>query len=377
MKKTFNMRKLFISLVSIFLLAGLLIILLVSVNQVDADTNDDLVILESVSATDHVVIAKNVQNYIDKCRKEGLTDREICTSVYQALKYENEDMPDFTIEEIENFMGTTEISVQEMFFEVESDGTAEPVPEEKAVQGVALANKWNEDGYYDDVNGKGWLSCKLVVSQNYLYDENNTVYNKDEKIHISDKYGYVLKNEWKWLKFPTARLNDEFFISWDSSVVDIVPGYYDCAEMKNIYNKYEADPNRDLKAYKSEIEALGSYSYILCKMSNGDIGHITVYSNDPLDASIARFNYNLPTVIMLVDTIEFHTRLIFQSKTNKIEDFFIDTGYAHKWIGFTGSISINSAGQGSYTIQPRSFLDEYNVNVRKAHVGPQEGWTYS
>lgn len=82
MKKTFNMRKLFISLVSIFLLAGLLIILLVSVNQVDADTNDDLVILESVSATDHVVIAKNVQNYIDKCRKEGLTDREICTSVY-------------------------------------------------------------------------------------------------------------------------------------------------------------------------------------------------------------------------------------------------------------------------------------------------------
>ena len=112
-------------------------------------------------------------------------------------------------------------------------------------------------------------------------------------------------------------------------------------------------------------------------MSNGDIGHITVYSNDPLDASIARFNYNLPTVIMLVDTIEFHTRLIFQSKTNKIEDFFIDTGYAHKWIGFTGSISINSAGQGSYTIQPRSFLDEYNVNVRKAHVGPQEGWTYS
>lgn len=376
MTKSIKLKKAFIFSIVTLLLMVIVGVLFVSVNQINADVNDELIILENSSDYENVVIAKNVANYIDKCKAKGMSEAEISNSIYSALNYKDAEIPELTDTEMNTLMNSTELSVQEMFFEVASDGDVSPATEKVATQAAAV-NEWDESGINGDVKNKGWLSCKLTVYQSRTYDKGNTYYNKDEKIHRADQYGYVLENEWKWLKLPATREEDEFFVSWQDSIVEIAPEYYDTNAMHNLYLQYANQSNPDLSAFLTDLRSFDAYNYMVCHKSDGKPGMISLDKNSPLDISIARFKNKLPSLLVAIKTIEFHTRLVLRSVNNRIEDFFIDTGYGHKWLGFSGSIGIDSGGNGSFSIQAKSNLDEYNVNVRKAHVGPVSGWTYN
>lgn len=370
--KDFKLKNSFFVCVMVLLIAILVGISLISVNQINADESDELILFEKSSELENVITVKNILNFVEKCKKNGMDTQAICDLVYKALNYSDNEIPVFNQTEIDTIMTSTSISRQEIYFEVSSEGEAEVVSQNQALSAV---NVWDEEGRNPDVGNKGWLSCELVVYSSQQYDSGNITYNKDKKIRIADHYGYILCSTWTWLKVPATRLEDQHFVTWDSSIVEVVPGCYDTSKLSDLFNKYNKLDKPDIAGYISDIKKLDAYNYVVNYNKNDVPTFASVFNQDPLDAEKAVIGVHLPTIFDAWNRTEVHSRIVLQSKKNCIEDFFIDAGYAHKWIGFSGNISFSGSG-GSLSISPQSDLDVFNVNVRKAHVGPEEGWTY-
>lgn len=370
--KDFKLKNSFFVCVMVLLIAILVGISLISVNQINADESDELILFEKSSELENVITVKNVLNFVEKCKKNGMDTQTICDLVYKSLNYSDNEIPMFNQTEIDTIMTSTSISRQEVYFEVSSDGEAEVVSENQALSAV---NAWEDNGENPDVGNKGWLSCNLTVYSSYQYDFGNVTYNKDKKIRIADHYGYVLESKWTWLKVPATRLEDQHFVTWDNSIVEVASGCYDSTKITNIFDNYKNQNKPDIAGFISDVKKLDAYNYVVNYNKNDVPLYASVYKGEPLDMDKAVFGVNLPTIFDSWDRTEVHSRIILRSKKNCIEDFFIDAGYAHKWIGFSGSISF-SGGGGSLSINPQSSLDVFNVNARKAHVAPTDGWTY-
>lgn len=370
--KDFKLKNSFFVCVMVLLIAILVGISLISVNQINADESDELILFEKSSELENVITVKNVLNFVEKCKKNGMDTQAICDLVYKALNYSDNEIPVFNQTEIDSIMTSTSISRQEVYFEVSSEGETEVVSENQALSAV---NAWDEEGRNPDVGNKGWLSCELMVYSSQQYDSGNRRYNKENKIRVADHYGYILCSTWTWLKVPSSRLEDQHFVTWDNSIVEVAPEYYNSTKLVELNNKYKNQNKPDIAGFISDVKLLDAYNYVVNYNKNDVPTYASIYKGEPIDMDKAVFGVNLPTIFDSWNRTEVHSRIILRSKKNCIEDFFIDAGYAHKWTGFSGSISFSGSG-GSLSINPTTNLDAFNVNARKAHVGPEEGWTY-